>query len=139
YLETHKQPELIAGHVRLRSVGGVPGYPPWMKFQEYMHNITDLNDRYSHRLPPGITVEDDLLDHTYIDTLCAFSMDAVAAFGLAACAMYKAEAAVDPKQMLPYAYATEFEGISGYVKFDSVGSRDATTANHVLQNVRVQN
>ena len=137
--------EAANGAARILAVGGQSSNPLWQKFTSDWSARASYRDAINELLPPEWQLpadffEDDQLVNSDRARDIAAGYDAIAALGLLACE-------VAPSGPLPTDFGTlgwrnltnvaeglKFDGTTGIVEFNEVGSRDKLTANFQVQN-----
>ena len=134
------------GAARILAVGGQNSNPLWRNFTsgwsvraKYRDAINELLPS-EWQLPADFFNDDALMSSSEARDAAAYAYDAIVALGLLACE-------VAPSGPLPTDFGTlgwqnmtnmtdglKFDGITGTVEFNRVGSRDKSTANFELQN-----
>ncbi len=130
---TASQAAAIDGSAEVAALGGVSTHAPWAALVDGWAGLSPAD--FNPLLPGAFQLDAGFFHRTAgsIHDLAAYSFDAVAAVGLAAC---RAAPATDTPALYRALTGQWFEGVSGTVRFTGNGSRTFGSSNFFLFNVR---
>ncbi|KAJ8601670.1 hypothetical protein CTAYLR_007470 [Chrysophaeum taylorii] len=131
--------EAVRGGARIYATGagiGDPGDAAFATAYRTTYNASFYN-KFLEPAEPHATVTDAELAAGKTYDVANYAYDAVVALGLAACGLQANGTIAAGRRLLDEVYVTTFHGASGKVAFDSsTGSRNATSANYVVENFK---